>query len=305
MSDFRFDVAISLLDADLKTAEEIRGALSTDCRVFLYSERQLELAGSDGLESLTAAFRRDSRLVLVLARKKWSETKWTRIEKTAITNRGYEDGWDFLLVVAMERDSIPDWVPKTQIWADLQRLGVSGVAAVVEERLRRLGTLSKTESVEELNAKIQRQQEQERDRQGFLHSDAGVRAADAAFTGLNERLRAFAKAIAADYRQDSTGVGVLTRDGVSVTVAWHSRYANTLKESFLTAKLWDGVVSNNIASEFRAKNVVSELELQFDRRANEHGWSDGGTSRFFTPANLAEHIAKTLLRAANGERVNL
>lgn len=305
MADFKFDLAISLLDSDLKTAEEIRGALSNDCRVFLYSEQQMELTGSDGLESFTAAFRRDSRLVLVLARKNWGETKWTRIEKTAITNRGYEEGWDFLLVAPVEADSIPDWVPKTQIWADLQRLGASGVAAVVEERLRRLGALSKTESVEELNAKIQRQQQQERDRQSFLSSDAGVEAADAAFAEFDKRLRAFAKTVASHYRQDSTGVGVLTKDGLSVTISWHARYSNTLDASYLLVKLWDGVVSDSIASEFRAKNTVSELELQFDRRADDNGWSDGHTSRFFTPANLAEHITKTLLRAANDERVNL
>jgi hypothetical protein len=305
MADFRFDLAISLLDSDLKTAEQIRGALPTDCRVFLYSERQKELAGSDGIESFTAAFRRDSRLVLVLARKKWGETKWTRIEKTAITNRGYEGGYDFLLVVPLEADSIPDWVPAPRIWADLQRLGASGVAAVVEERLRQLGAVSTTESVEELNAKIERQQQQERDREGFLQSVAGVRAADTAFAELKEQLRAFAKTIGADYRQDSTGEGVLTKDGVSVTVSWYRRYSNTLNQSHLFVGLWDGIVSDNVASEFRAKKVVSELELHFDRRADENGWSGDHTPMFFTPANLAEHMTKTLLRAANDERVSL
>ena len=125
------------------------------------------------------------------------------------------------------------------------------------------------------------------------------------FAELDERLLAFAKSIAAHYRQDSTGVGVLTKDGVSVTISWHKRYSNTLDESHLLVRLWDGVVSDNIASEFRAENAVSELELQFDRRADDNGWSDGHTSRFFTPANLAEHMTKTLIRAANGEHVNL
>ncbi len=48
--EFRYDVAFSLLDKDLAVSEDIADLLKDRAEVFLYSERQLELAGSDGLE---------------------------------------------------------------------------------------------------------------------------------------------------------------------------------------------------------------------------------------------------------------
>lgn len=110
---FKYDAALSLLDADLATAKSIAGLLEQRIGVFLYSERQLELAGTDGADEFTSVFRRDARVVVVLLRNHWGSTKWTRIEETAIKNRGFDEGYDFLLVVPLDGStSIPDWVPR-------------------------------------------------------------------------------------------------------------------------------------------------------------------------------------------------
>ncbi len=53
----KYDVAISFLHRDEQFALKIHAGLSERMEVFLYSKKQEELAGTDGLESFREAFR--------------------------------------------------------------------------------------------------------------------------------------------------------------------------------------------------------------------------------------------------------
>lgn len=60
-------------------------------------------------------FFRRSRLVVVLYREDWGETRWTRVERTAIEDRFLRDGADFLLFVMLNSaDAPPGWLPETR-----------------------------------------------------------------------------------------------------------------------------------------------------------------------------------------------
>src|SRR5437763_1740979 len=82
---FDYDVAISFVNSDLGFATELRVGLSDGLRVFLYTDRQEDVAGTDGLESFRAVFRHRSRLVVIVHRSGWGETPWTRVECEAIS----------------------------------------------------------------------------------------------------------------------------------------------------------------------------------------------------------------------------
>ena len=50
---FKYDVAISFLNADLGLAEELATLLQDRMSVFLFTERQADVAGSDGVDTLS------------------------------------------------------------------------------------------------------------------------------------------------------------------------------------------------------------------------------------------------------------
>jgi hypothetical protein len=91
-SGYKYDVAFSFAGED----EAIANALDTRIRdrlvTFLYSERQKELGGTDGIESFSRAFRLESRLVVIIYSDKWSKNRWTKIEESAIKERFLEGG---------------------------------------------------------------------------------------------------------------------------------------------------------------------------------------------------------------------
>jgi hypothetical protein len=60
--NFKYDVAISFLGDDLDLAEELAKLLQDRMSVFLFTERQGEIAGSDGLDTLSLMFGSQARL---------------------------------------------------------------------------------------------------------------------------------------------------------------------------------------------------------------------------------------------------
>src|SRR5208282_6190202 len=109
-----YDVAISFLSRDEPLAVKLHDQLSENLSVFVYSKRQEEVAGTDGLESFRQAFLSQSRLVVVLYRNGWGQTRWTEVEELAIKERAFKGGWKSLLFVTLQsEDALPAWLPET------------------------------------------------------------------------------------------------------------------------------------------------------------------------------------------------
>src|SRR5215472_12360505 len=82
-----YDVAISFLVRDEDTARSIHDDLkAAGLKVFFFPHKQEELAGTNGMETMRAPFM-DARVNVVLFRKPWGETPWTRVEDGAISER--------------------------------------------------------------------------------------------------------------------------------------------------------------------------------------------------------------------------
>src|SRR4051794_8510262 len=123
-SSYKYDVAFSFLAGDEALAAQLTDLLQDRLKVFLYSRRQGEIAGTDGEKTFNAVFGEQARLVVVLYRSGWGQTPWTRIEETAIRNRAYEHGYDFVKFIPLDDNpSVPKWLPKTQLWFGLKRWG--------------------------------------------------------------------------------------------------------------------------------------------------------------------------------------
>lgn len=155
MQEYKYEVAFSFLKEDESLALKINDLVQEQLSTFIYSKRQEELVGTDGEESFNKVFGEDARIVVVLYRPNWGNTPWTRIEETAIKNRALEEGYDFTVFIPLDQPSTtPRWLPKTQIWTDINRLGVDGAANIIKFKVQQAGGETREETLEERALRI-------------------------------------------------------------------------------------------------------------------------------------------------------
>ena len=240
---YKYDVAFSFLAKDEALATELNDLLADRLRPFLYSKKQGEIAGTDGEETFNGVFGQESRMVVVLYRSNWGQTPWTRIEETAIRNRGYEEGYDFVKFIPLdEPGSVPKWLPRNRVWIGLKRWGIAGAASVIEDRVAELGGEPKEETVAERAARLQRTLEFRKKRELFLTSSDGAGAANAEFDALRTRLEELigslksSRSIPLVLRYNTLQIVVL---GLlqGLNIQWRGYYTNTLANARLNIEL--------------------------------------------------------------------
>lgn len=301
---YAYDVAFSFLAEDESLASALNDLLSDRLSTFLYTQRQSELAGSDGEKTLNEVFGEAARIVVVLHRGKWGTTSWTRIEETAIRNRAYDKGYDFALFIPLgDVPELPQWVPKTEIWIGLERWGLEGAASVIEAKVQSRGGEPTEETAVEQAARLGREIEANEDREAFLRSQSAV---DSAATELGVLFDEF-DSLVQEVRKRVPSQDILGKrddssrrsyslivNGLCVTVAWSQQYSNSLQHSSLYVKSWDGPVGRHYASSPRE---LRSRDFDFDvGRGGEIGWREHkGDARLLTTRRLADLIMKDVL----------
>jgi hypothetical protein len=84
-----YDVAISFLVADEKTASTVKAGLA-GLKVFFYPHNQEERVGTNGIESMRGPFLTSS-VNVILFRERYGNTPWTGVELSAIQDSCFED----------------------------------------------------------------------------------------------------------------------------------------------------------------------------------------------------------------------
>jgi hypothetical protein len=195
----KYDVAISFLSKDEPLALQLEARLSEGFTVFVYSKRQEELAGTDGLEAFRQTFRTDSRTVVVLYRAGWGDTRWTRVEEAAIKDRAFNEGWTFLLFVILDDDTPPPYLPDYGVRMNYAQFGFEQLLGAVKARATQLGSVPKMESALERAQRLERDQQLREERQRRLREEASgtarteyeglVKAIESKITELNGTLK--------------------------------------------------------------------------------------------------------------------
>lgn len=300
--EYKYDVALSFLAQDEPLAAQLNDFLQDRLRIFLYSKRQGEIAGTDGEKSFNAVFGKAARLVVVLYRSNWGETPWTRIEATAIRNRAFEHGYDFVKFIPLdEPPSVPKWLPRTQIWVGLKRWGVSGAASVIEARVEELGGEPHEETVTERAARLARSMKFAERRKQFLNSGEGVTAANEEF----EILRGELDRLTASIKEAANSISftlkhaprqiLILGEGPALSINWQYRFANSLDGARLEVSLWRGHPPfPGMMHVFEEPSKLRTERFAFDLLQNEQRcWmSSGSQNRAFTTKELAAFILK-------------
>lgn len=307
---FKYDVALSFLQEDEPLAQSLADALRETCTVFLYSEQQRELAGKDGVDTFTTVFREEGRVCVVLYRDGWGSTKWTRVEETAIKDRAFETGWDFLTVVALSTGA-PVWLPKTKIWLGFERFGVAGTVAVIEARVREQGGEATPETARSRAERLGRLSAARTEREQFLDSPRGVAAAKAELAQLRDYIKGEIGAmnkldggsdIVFDQREHDTVFAVST-DGSAVTFGWSQQYSNTLRGSGLLVQEFDHAYRVGGLAPRRREPAGREVWLFSRTLDGAPAWHEKSSpDRLLSSHMMAEHFLKRFLDRAHRER---
>ena len=303
--EYKYDVAFSFLAQDEALATELNDLLQDRVRTFLYSKKQGEIGGTDGEKSFNAAFGEEARLVVVLYRKGWGETPWTRIEETALRNRAFEHGYDFVKFIPLDDPpDVPKWLPRTQLWVGLRRWGVSGAATVIEARVEELGGEPHEETVTERAARLDRSLKFQEKRKNFLNSEEGVRAAKEEFEALYKEL---GQLVASVKESASSFSFTLKRErfqivvigpGSSLSIDWQYHALNNLDNARLDVSIWNTHPPfPGIWHPFEDPKKLRNQRFTFDLLPNEqHCWKlSGSGSRTYTTKDLASFVLKSCM----------
>jgi hypothetical protein len=301
--EYKYEISFSFLASDEQLAVQLNDLLRGRYTTFLYSERQREIAGTDGEESFSRVFHDEARVVVVLYRTGWGATPWTRIEQTAIRNRAYNEGYDFALFVPLNTPpEVPKWLPKTQLWLGLDRWGLEGTASVIEARIQQTGGAPTAESLDDQAERIKRELVWDQERRKRLSSEEGVRAAGREAQTLQSVLRDQAKLV-----EDAHHLGfslhkyehstIVQGPLLGLAVAWHSRYCNTLDGSTLEASIWLGSVPRpGMFSPFEQPRKLLARSFLFDYdRMNTPGWREEGKDTCLSTHRVVEWALATFL----------
>lgn len=301
--DFEYDVAFSFLQQDEQVAVGIADRIRERVPVFIYTERQRELVANDGVDAFSQVFKKGARIVVVLFRESWGQTKWTRIEETAIKSRHLEEGPKFLVIASLDGNH-PIWYPETWIWTDFGRYGIDGLASVLETKVREAGGSVHEHTVVDEAIQLRNEIAFKSGRSHWHNSHEGVLAATEELENLfltlqqlTQDIRNKSPELRIQFRKDSQSVGKVYSKGFQLQLVWHTRFDNTLRESKLYTKI---IAANNISDyviEKGGPKILRDTRFEADlSKAGAIGWRQtSGVDRFFTSVQLADSLLRDLI----------
>jgi hypothetical protein len=299
-NSYKFDVAFSFLSQDEVLATEINDLLQDRLKTFLYSEKQKELAGTDGEETFNRVFGEESRIVVVFYRSGWGKTSWTRIEENAIRNRAHEHGYDFTIFIPLDEPPIPPkWLPKPRLWVDLKRWGANGAASVIEARIKEQGGEPHEETVIEHAARLERSIKFTERREQFHHSYEGVNAANQEFESIDKELRRLVTeikhSISLNVKRANEQIVVFGLGFLALRLIWKCRYTNSLDNAELVLEIWKGHPPFPGTINFDNRKLKS-ISFKFDLTPSEaYVWSHSISNRHYYTTELSSFILKQLM----------
>jgi hypothetical protein len=313
--EYKHDVAISFLSRDEPLAFELHARLSQHLAVFVYSKKQEQLAGTNGLETFRSAFRNDARLIVVVFREGWGETPWTRIEQTAITERVLADGWDCLFFIMADRQaSPPKWLPNTHIRFNLEDFGIEQAVGAIKARLQELGGRLKATDVLQQAKLVEQRAAFYAERERLFLSHEGVNA-------VRDEVRTIYREVAqriADIRSSTSVRGdtcaddnccVVTNGRISVRATWRPRALNRLEHSPLRVEEFNCriLLPGERGYYFKEPAKLSEHEYHPELSV-ELGWCwvrQGRGAEYLSSSQVADQVVSRFLdlfdRVASGK----
>ena len=311
------DVAFSLLAADQAVADTLVQRVRDKLRTFVWSDQQKDMAGKDGVALLTELYEKRSRLVVVLYRTGYGETKWTRVEESAITSKGLNEGWSHVFLISLDGTK-PSWLPGARLWYGYDQFGPEIAAETIVARFSELGVAPQPETLIEKAGRIEREKQGAERAENWRRSVEGVTAVlseiDALWKYLEQRAKDInesAPSFSVQYRVARNQVRQLAVHRASVTLGWYYHYGNSLTDASLLVREFASRLStkeyiddDEPLEEFR---YIPFLDWKNERvvwRERDRLGSVETVGASFTTEQLADRLIERLLQRHGGVSVD-
>jgi hypothetical protein len=302
----KYGVAISFLAADEKIAEALYSQLP-GLNVFFFPRKQEELIGTDGLESMRQPFI-DATVVVVLFRAPWGNTRWTGIEKIAITDRCLQQQFRPLVFVQLEKGSkLPSWLPETHVRCVFEDYGIEQLAGAIKLRVQELGGVIKKETAIDHARRVALQSEYYSDRTNLLRDHRWIQSVHAS---IQNELTALQLSVDEVNLKHSLGIQIAIRDRtcvmrykyVSLLVIWQQPIFNRIDDehgecnlllreytglTFLQGEGYMPVATPSLLREHKLRPDVTQ--------ARELMWIDRSSAKGIGIDGIANHIMMIFL----------
>lgn len=295
------DVAISFVNQDLAVASALRDSLGESLEVFVYSSRQDEVAGTDGLETFREVFRHRAKLVVILLRDTWGKTPWTRVEMEAVTDRFLKEGPSFLFVIMMDDAVPPPWLPDKLIRFSFKDFGLEQAVGAIKARALEQGSAIAPPSAAFLAKRSEERARFGRERERLFRTTEGVQHAESEARRLMKIVEAYvddalqaAPSLGAEFGAAETCC-VLKTAHVAVRLAYSNRVMNVLDEAELELLELQGsvILPGQNAYYRRHPQELAKWSWKPDV-APDKGWCWRGDNDVLS---TSEEVADRLIRA--------
>lgn len=135
--DYDFDVAISFAGEDRDLVREVADALKEEgVRTFFDEDFAVDMWGEDLVEYFTAIYGKRARYMLMFISRHYAEKAWPGQERRAGLARALESDDAYILPVRLDDVDPPPGMRTTTGYLDARRIGVTGLAIAVTQKLR-------------------------------------------------------------------------------------------------------------------------------------------------------------------------
>jgi hypothetical protein len=301
--NYEYDVAISFLAKDHGTAVAIRELLAPSLRVFEFSSRQEEVAGTDGLVTFRHVFNTAARLVVVLHRAGWGQSPWTRVEEIAIQERFLHDGPSFLLFVMLESgQQAPPWVPENRIRLSFEQYGLEQTVGAIRLRVEELGGSVAKETIAELARRAAEAHRYAAETAGLRNDSRGVEQVQSEALEMFRLIEAHlseAASAAPSFRLQWARAELAfgaNSPKASVDINLHIAYVNALRDSFLLVREIEGAFSlPGKRTAYRVEPTILAEDRYDPDRAIGIGWGWRRGQKLWSSADIADRTVRRLL----------
>jgi hypothetical protein len=247
-----YDVAISFLVADEKTASAIKAGLA-GLKVFFYPHNQEELVGTNGIESMREPFL-SARVNVVLFRERYGNTPWTGVELSAIQDSCLKSRFQSLVFAQLDKnDQKPLWLPDTHIRCVLGDFTLDQLVGAIKLRVQERGGQVVKQSPLEVAKRLREEELLRQDQQKFFRDHPFIKdTAAKVVEDLMKQLMQQAEKLSTEaglqitfgYEPYYSGFRAVLRYGrVALEVWWKQSYTNVIEDVALECTEYNGTVS--------------------------------------------------------------
>lgn len=296
--EYKYDLAISLLDEDAQIGWDIVNKLGNPDKIFFYKKDVDEITFTNGVNAFSDIFSVQARFILVLYRENFGNTDWTAIEYSVIQERfkkTIKTNNSPILFCKLDNSPNPTWLPETYIYFKVSQL--DELIRLLRKKITDFGGVSFPKTAEErLKTNIAKKKYEKTFQNKVFHSQELADEARTEAANLKDILFKKLEKVASEnslfFREKTEHFGSnipiatlsVNFDSVSIFLKDNQMATNSIEGAFVEI-----IIHKN-------QNVLKKYKKKFYITSNNiYGWRNINNSDFVPSESFVEIIFQDLV----------